>query len=409
MSRIKIKHFGPIIDGLHENEGWIDIKKVTLFIGNQGSGKSTIAKLISTLTWIEKALVNEKIQKFEITRKSKFQNIHCAYQGLKNYFNSLTYIEYEGDAYFLKYSDGKFTAKEIKGKYLIPKIMYVPAERNFLSVVSKPTYLSYLPKPLYTFLDEFERSKKELNENLKLPINNLSFAYEPTKGISRIFDNEHNIELIEASSGLQSLIPLFLVSKNLSEGINKEPDPGINILSIEEKNRRLENLEKILQEEKFTKELKNKLYEILSANIINECFINIVEEPEQNLFPSSQKNILYSLLEFNNQNEGNKLIMTTHSPYIINYLSIAIQADSLKNKIFESQNKQLQKELNNIFPIKSIISGSDVVIYQMNELKGTIQKLPNFEGIPSDKNYLNESLADGNRMFDALLEIEEKL
>jgi predicted ATPase len=44
MSRIKIKNFGPIIDGNQTNDGWIDIKKVTLFIGNQGSGKSTDCK-----------------------------------------------------------------------------------------------------------------------------------------------------------------------------------------------------------------------------------------------------------------------------------------------------------------------------------------------------------------------------
>lgn len=57
MSRIKIKNFGPIINGNQTNDGWIDIKKVTLFIGNQGSGKSTVAKLISTFMWLEKALI----------------------------------------------------------------------------------------------------------------------------------------------------------------------------------------------------------------------------------------------------------------------------------------------------------------------------------------------------------------
>jgi predicted ATPase len=58
MSRIKIRNFGPIVNGYLENDGWIDINKVTIFIGNQGSGKSTIAKLISTFTWIEKALAH---------------------------------------------------------------------------------------------------------------------------------------------------------------------------------------------------------------------------------------------------------------------------------------------------------------------------------------------------------------
>ena len=59
MSRIRIKNFGPIKEGFQENNGWVDIKKVTLFIGNQGSGKSTIAKLISTFTWLEKSLYNQ--------------------------------------------------------------------------------------------------------------------------------------------------------------------------------------------------------------------------------------------------------------------------------------------------------------------------------------------------------------
>ena len=60
MSRIKIKNFGPIKEGLGEE--WIDINKLTVFIGNQGSGKSTIAKLFSTFTWIEKALIRGDIE-----------------------------------------------------------------------------------------------------------------------------------------------------------------------------------------------------------------------------------------------------------------------------------------------------------------------------------------------------------
>ena len=56
MSRIKIKNFGPIREGFVDNDGWMDIEKVTVFIGDQGSGKSTVAKLISTLSGIEKDL-----------------------------------------------------------------------------------------------------------------------------------------------------------------------------------------------------------------------------------------------------------------------------------------------------------------------------------------------------------------
>ena len=53
MTKIRIKNFGPIKQGCPDDDGWIDIKKVSVFIGNQGSGKSCVAKLISTFTWIE--------------------------------------------------------------------------------------------------------------------------------------------------------------------------------------------------------------------------------------------------------------------------------------------------------------------------------------------------------------------
>ena len=53
MSKIRIKNFGPIKDGYLENDGWLDIKKMSVFIGDQGSGKSTVAKLISSFMWLE--------------------------------------------------------------------------------------------------------------------------------------------------------------------------------------------------------------------------------------------------------------------------------------------------------------------------------------------------------------------
>lgn len=41
-----IEHFGPII------EARVSINKITVLIGQQGSGKSTIAKLYSLFVWM---------------------------------------------------------------------------------------------------------------------------------------------------------------------------------------------------------------------------------------------------------------------------------------------------------------------------------------------------------------------
>ena len=82
MSRIKIKNFGPLKETASVTDGWIDIKKVTVFTGNQGSGKSTVAKLVSTFTWMEKVLTRgERIYRLQVQEQvlrlpSYFQLFH---------------------------------------------------------------------------------------------------------------------------------------------------------------------------------------------------------------------------------------------------------------------------------------------------------------------------------------------
>lgn len=73
------------------------------------------------------------------------------------------------------------------------------------------------------------------------------------------------------------------------------------------------------------------------------------------------------------------------------------------------KSEELKNSLNSVVPIKSTLKGEDVVIYQLDEKDGSINILSTFEGIPSDYNFLNDSLSIGNKMFDRLLEIEQEL
>ncbi len=403
MSKIRIRNFGPIKEGYGEE--WIDVKKVTVFIGNQGSGKSTVAKLISTFTWMEKALVRGDMRAKDLEIYNRFRKKHCAYQNIQNFFRDETEIEYSGMAYSFNYSETNF--KVIKNKnegYLIPKVMYVPAERNFVSAVVQPEKLKYLPFTLNTFLEEFIRSNEEIDDNLKLPINDIEYRFDKKKRSFKLYGNDYEIILSEASSGLQSSIPLYLVSKNLAEGINKVTDFTKTKLSIEEKDKLRNQLLKILIDKTINEDLQNTAIELLSNLTKNDCFINIVEEPEQNLFPSSQQKILNSLLKFNNMNQGNKLIMTTHSPYLINYLTLAVEANKLKPRV---NSDDLKFRLNEIVPLVSTIDGNDLIVYQLDEKNGTIEKLKEYKGLPSDENYLNVGLAESNDEFSKLLDLED--
>jgi predicted ATPase len=406
MSKIKIKNFGPIKGGLTENDGWIDIKKFTVFIGDQGSGKSTVAKLISIFTWIEKAL-NRGDGNFN-SQSDILKAI--AWQRISSYHGEQCEIEYVGDQYRISYAyKSKFPIIEPlnTGKYEVPKIMYVPAERNFLSTIQGAFNVTGLPGPLATFAEECKRAQYELDNNpIVLPFRDFRYQYDSFEDISYVIGTDYKIDLLEASSGLHSLIPLYIVSRNLSYIVDEENDPANARINANQSVRRNREISEIMLNKSLTSDEKSRRAEEVYAKYHNKCFINIVEEPEQNLFPVSQKIILESLVEFNNKSTGNKLIITTHSPYIINYISLAVKAFKVQRNLL-AHGKAVAAAIGEIVPLQSLINPDDLVIYELNERDGSIFKLDDYKGIPSDENYLNDRLAESNELFAKLQEIEK--
>ena len=415
MSKIKIKNFGPIKEGMLDNDGWIDIKKVTVFIGNQGSGKSTVAKLISTFTWIEKALTRGDYEPKEFTSYSRFRKNYCSYHRIENYFfdiekNDTAEIEFVGNSYRMKYNKGLLEISEVKqANYQLPQIMYVPAERNFISYVKSPKELKISSDSLKEFLNEFDKAKEAIKASVKLPINNADLEYDKLNDIVNIKGKDkdakdYKVRLTESSSGFQSLVPLYLVSDYLANAVKKTSEANHGGMSSEELERFKVLAAEIYSNEALTSEQRRAALSAISSRFNKTAFINIVEEPEQNLFPKSQQKMLNSLLEFNNMSKGNKLIMTTHSPYLINYLTLAVEANKLKSKV---NTDELKSKLNEIVPLNSTLNGKDLVVYQLDEKIGTIEKLKDYKGLPSDENYLNEGLAESNDEFSKLLDLED--
>jgi predicted ATP-dependent endonuclease of OLD family len=286
--------------------------------------------------------------------------------------------------------------------------MYVPAERNFISYVRSPKELKLSSDSLKEFLTEFDNAKDAMKGSMKLPINNVDIEYDKLNDIVNIKGKDkegkdYKVRLTESSSGFQSLVPLYLVSNYLANGI-KKMEANITGMSSKEIERFRELAAEIFSNKELTSEQRRAALSSISSKFTKTSFINIVEEPEQNLFPTSQKEMLHSLLICNNLNDGNKLIMTTHSPYLINYLTLSVKAEMVKSNL---NSESSRKKLSEIVPLASTLNAENLIIYELNEADGSIKKLPDYKGLPSDENYLNSGLEDSNELFAQLQEIEK--
>lgn len=392
--RLNIKNFGPI------TEASIDFDKYTFLVGSQGSGKSSIVKLYALFTWMEKGLARRILSQKHITSFSRFRKVYCKYHKIDEYFRNDTYIDFTGRHYSFLYKEGNLTINTLESNddYSIAKVMYVPAERNFLSVIENFSQFKNFPESLQSFLEEFENAKKEFRKGYKFPFGEEKFEYDALNKLSWISGSNHKIRLSSASSGYQSVLPLLIVSKYLSNLVSK--DSSSDKLGILEKQQIKKEIESIMQDNTLSDEVKYSMARSISARFSYSHFVNIVEEPEQNLYPESQKSVLYELLSHANSLEDNRLILTTHSPYLLNYVTIAVKAWNIAKEL-----PKYQEEINKIVSFSSQINPSKLKIYEVN--KGKVKELETYNGIPSDNNFLNNHLEQTNILYNKLLEIEE--
>src|SRR5690606_37950997 len=144
---------------------------------------------------------------------------------LKNNGEKGTFIEFEGTAYHMLYQNGKLAITEKPGvTYPLPQIMYVPAERNLIAYVKSPKELKLSSEPLTEFLTEYDNAKNEIKGVVQLPITNAGVEYDKFTDSLNLKGEGYNIKLAEASSGFQSLVPVYLVSAHLANMVRKQSE-----------------------------------------------------------------------------------------------------------------------------------------------------------------------------------------
>lgn len=389
--RLIVKSFGPI------KELDITFKKVTLFIGDQGTGKSCVAKLFSMFVWLEKVLSLKKYPQSYFEQYNRFKSKLCSYHRIDSFICDASYIRFEGNLYNFVYDKGFRIEKTDKEADGISKIMYIPAERSIVSVAeNKSKLLKELPDSSETFSDEFVNAKNFFQSSYELPFEGLRFEYDSLNDSSWIHGDDYKVRLINASSGIQSSLPMCMVSEYLCR---KVADREEIKLSKEEKAKLEKRVAEIMKNNEISDSIKDMMIRQLSSNRYDR-FINVVEEPELNLFPLSQMQVLFSLVAYNALSDRNKLVVTTHSPYSLAIINTMIMGA----KAFEKADNAMKKEINDeILSSKYHISVEEIAAYRLSTTdKDYCKSVINPATRLISKNDLDAASDDIMRIFNSL-------
>lgn len=414
MAKIIIRNVGPI------KEAEFDLNKVNVFMGPQSSGKSTIAKIISYCTWVEKDVATSQSLKSYQDNKSYFKEHIENFHKIKGYFRPDSFIFYKSDIVKIKWENQACEIKWVdQYAYKRSKISYIPSERNMV-ILPDANKVEFGNINIRSFLFDWFNARKNYPKDNKLSILNLKVDYyfnesemneeDHIRGIDD--SREYDILLSNASSGLQSITPLVGMIDYLTTWIYKEDNTSflqedkqrkVSNFIIDEKilkpyfnmeliskDKRKEKIEEINEKIRDNEPKARKLFLDYRKQITNLFSTHntqfIIEEPEQNLFPETQKDLIYHLLEKCLNREGNRLTITTHSPFVLYALNNCMLGHFVKEKMMKDE------EYVNLKSLKSSIDPSDVSVWQITNT-GTINKIQGDDFL-IENNYFDACMKD---------------
>ncbi|MBX7227583.1 MAG: ATP-binding protein [Chitinophagales bacterium] len=365
--KLIIQNFGPI------KHVELDLKKVNVLIGDQGTGKSTVAKVLAMLLSLSKEkdfngflklLEDESIITFlrkesKILLEVKTHSIKIEY-GILSFENSNETVDRHAEIDTIVEEFPNNFIKILSKATIYRTKCYIPTERQLVQyIIENPFDINI--KNLHLGLRNFGSIYNDLQRRFK----ELEIKFENRNDLSfKILFNENPNELkvefrnqifsiSDTSSGIQSLIPMMSVIHYYIES-------------------RGENIQ------------------------------FIIEEPEQNLFPISQYEVVKYLLS-NCLSKSNNLLLTTHSPYILTSLNNLIQAHITGTK------EGNEEKVNTIIDKKYWLDPKDVSAYMLkfDEQEGGVIA----ENILDEDGLIRAEKIDGvsrilNEEFDRLLDID---
>lgn len=348
---IIIKNFGPLKEVEID-----DIKPLTVFIGKSAGGKSIIMKVIVLMRYIYKMVnIRSYLKNAKITRspfKLRFNSM--LHDGLKGMITAQTEIYYtveiNGNKYTLKYTNrGLQSDINIPDKDLIFfKEAYVSGMRSLIPIwASKAVSVKgenlgfFFHETFNDFNDATDVIKEQKLEYLNLKMKVRKSGNRPKLFTIESLQNDAvPIELRYASSGIQTSAPLVAIVHYFAQGFSFKDAFQRSVLNY-----------------LYKQDLLTKFTPGINQNKLGKYVHIHIEEVELGLAPEAQRALMSNLIEevFHKNKKDRKLglMVSTHSPYIVNHLNVLLRAG-----YFEKARKN--------YPF---LEKDDIAVYRVNEGK----------------------------------------
>lgn len=425
MQKIEIKYLGPV------QELEMDIKDFNLLIGEQATGKSTVAKAIYFFRIIKSTLTdylcqvydtalyngNDVSDGFNKVLKKELKSIFISLFGYSWDLDKRLYLKYE-------YASGIWIDVKLNknGKRKYISVRYSPKLTQTLKDLEKEALELFEQKPETTTISLAYASKERLRnyDNFKNSVNKIFDDYKETYYIpagrsmltllvnNRSLLENDNLDLITRQF-MQVIDNIHRVFEDGIRNVHKRYPDGerrfdvtktAEMLISDLKGDYLYNAGKeyiVVEDEEEHSEkipinfassgqqevlwLLNQLYILMLKK--EKAFV-IIEEPEAHLYPSLQSKVVEFISYFANINNSSILI-TTHSPYILTSVNTLYCA----GKVIE-KNSTYSKKVYNIIDSNCEIDPQKVTALKINKDKSIL-------------NLINEELQELNtEMIDEI-------
>lgn len=450
MQKIIIKNFGPIKDAE------IVITPLLVLVGEQATGKSTIAKLI----YFFKSLSNDFLSRYYASEELKinFANdvIFAIREKFFDFFGSTFHLKNFEITYY--YNENRCITLSLNAN----KKLFPVLSDNFFEKELR-SKLRECKKELLEIREKIEFEEKSI-QKMVLETKQLLLTHEMSDLVNTVFCNTHNdssyiIAGRNATIGYSNFFESMLTAnlqKRLEESkafetkeqtieetlmldflqrvskmrqfLNKSGDFEGVIMNVPDNNKQKREklsiahslINKIIRgkyasgsDEKIM--LNNGKFVYLknassgqqeSIRILQDAFIaihsdnnvlRIIEEPEAHIFPEAQMYLLQLLAMLLNNKEHNQMIITTHSPYVLSVINNLMYAYKVGLLNAEKVGKIIKKD--------SWLAPEKVNAYMLTSAKGA-ERIIDDELCMIKAERIDEVSEKLNSDYDKLLNIE---